>query len=537
MKRSQNPGSSGGFIGGTDGAGERLALDLDVSIWVKVGAYDAVSGGYSGHQVEDLTAGGFNVPLNDASTGPVLNFFVASGATSDQPLFEVNSNKAVPLNTIVRAHRDYLDPDYGQDWRFSYFDVTNIVFITDINWFFTVNQTWTFIANVTFTYTGPINSLELYAIPVEFCGLMYWCIDREPDLAGSVNNYAPHSYKPTYYFSSNSVNSTLTGWLAPQNFPTTQPLVSDGLLFILMNDTAGKNLTIKHESGSSTAANRFDTWTQADIVLTYGQAVLCQYDFTKLRYRVLWGGPGTSGTDVDWDYQTFNDADYTVVQTTPPTVLIVAQIGVLTSNRTATLPAPTTAGQVVHLLDMNGGVNNGTNKILTATASGTINGAASGPSITAAYGRLTFVADGISNWECVVPFDFGQTNMTGNYTITGTPADVGHGFQINIPSAGIYEIILSVAAILAQTGTGDVIKAYLYDGSATVPNSFLQMCQTQVVSLSITDVACKAFLYFATGAATLKLYAFTTAMAPTGLVYGGNGTSDPTTNATWKRLQ
>lgn len=67
--------------------------------------------------------------------------------------------------------------------------------------------------------------------------------------------------------------------------------ISAGLLdnqrLLLVNFT-GSNLTIKHESGSATAANRITTMTGTDIATTGNGAAEFVYDTTTARWICLW---------------------------------------------------------------------------------------------------------------------------------------------------------------------------------------------------------------------------------------------------------
>lgn len=98
-------------------------------------------------------------------------------------------------------------------------------------------------------------------------------------ISSSQNDYAPGVADVVYLTSSTAVN--LTGLVASS---------SDGFAVLLMNVNAanGSKITLKHESSSSTAANRFRSATGGDVVLyADGGSALAVYHSGSSRWRIL----------------------------------------------------------------------------------------------------------------------------------------------------------------------------------------------------------------------------------------------------------
>lgn len=98
-------------------------------------------------------------------------------------------------------------------------------------------------------------------------------------LSASQNNYAPGVCDILRLTSSTAID--ITGLAAA---------TADGALRLLINTNAsgGANITLKHESASSTAANRFRSVTAADIVLLPdGGSVTLTYSNAISRWRIL----------------------------------------------------------------------------------------------------------------------------------------------------------------------------------------------------------------------------------------------------------
>lgn len=102
--------------------------------------------------------------------------------------------------------------------------------------------------------------------------------DITPDtIATSQNNYEPTGF-------SNSVSMRLIASAAVNI--TGLAGGSDGRLMIVYNISA-YNITFKHQSSSSTAANRFICSSGGDAVLRPGYSFTFQYDATSSRWRLL----------------------------------------------------------------------------------------------------------------------------------------------------------------------------------------------------------------------------------------------------------
>lgn len=98
-------------------------------------------------------------------------------------------------------------------------------------------------------------------------------------LAASQNNYAPGVCDIIRLSSSTAID--ITGLVAG---------TVDGALRLLINTNAsgGSAITLKHESASSTAANRFRSVTIADVILLAdGGSVTLTYSTAISRWRIL----------------------------------------------------------------------------------------------------------------------------------------------------------------------------------------------------------------------------------------------------------
>lgn len=98
-------------------------------------------------------------------------------------------------------------------------------------------------------------------------------------LSSSQNDYAPGVADVVYLTSSAAVN--ITGLAASS---------SDGFAVLLMNVNAsgGQKITLKHESASSSAANRFRAASGGDVVLyADGGSALAVYHSGSSRWRIL----------------------------------------------------------------------------------------------------------------------------------------------------------------------------------------------------------------------------------------------------------
>ena len=98
-------------------------------------------------------------------------------------------------------------------------------------------------------------------------------------LSTSQNNYDPGTCDILRLSSSTAID--ITGLVAPS---------VDGAMRLVINTNAsgGANITLKHESASSTAGNRFRSVTAADIVLLPdGGSVTLTYSNAISRWRIL----------------------------------------------------------------------------------------------------------------------------------------------------------------------------------------------------------------------------------------------------------
>jgi hypothetical protein len=93
-------------------------------------------------------------------------------------------------------------------------------------------------------------------------------------LTADANDYAP-SVGDIYRLSSNAARN-ITGWTA----------WSDGTVKLLVN-VGVNNITLKHQSASSSASNRFITPTAGDYIIAPGGSAAFYWDATDSRVRVL----------------------------------------------------------------------------------------------------------------------------------------------------------------------------------------------------------------------------------------------------------
>ena len=101
-------------------------------------------------------------------------------------------------------------------------------------------------------------------------------------ITANVDNYAPCC--------SNENNGYFQRWTSTGAFDVTgyagDGNIQPGEVRLIVN-VGSNNITLKHESASSTAANRFLNSTGADIVLSANQAADMIYDSTSQRWRVF----------------------------------------------------------------------------------------------------------------------------------------------------------------------------------------------------------------------------------------------------------
>jgi hypothetical protein len=105
----------------------------------------------------------------------------------------------------------------------------------------------------------------------------------------------------------------ITGTVATLNGAVAPTTYTDGSLLIVSNASAN-TITINHESGSATAANRFALPGSTLLTLTAGQAVQFYYDTTAARWRAAAGsgagGGGASAWATSYAYQAGNSVTY-----------------------------------------------------------------------------------------------------------------------------------------------------------------------------------------------------------------------------------
>lgn len=149
----------------------------------------------------------------------------------------------------------------------------------------TANTTTTLSSSVVLTITG--GSKVVYETPVEICGYLFWCYQTETPWAADQNDWIGPSdagfEAVVYRIQADPDPASLTGMVA----------AGDGQVVCLMN-VGVLAITLKNESASSTAANRFYLPGSADLVLSVYDSVICWYDPIDTRWKVL-GSSASSG--------------------------------------------------------------------------------------------------------------------------------------------------------------------------------------------------------------------------------------------------
>lgn len=103
-------------------------------------------------------------------------------------------------------------------------------------------------------------------------------------LTADTHNWAPTSFATAFTVrASTDAARTLTGLAGG----------AAGRLVLLLN-VGSQDLVLAHESGSSTAANRFDLESDDDQTIAGGGGRLLEYDGVSLRWRVVGGGGGSA---------------------------------------------------------------------------------------------------------------------------------------------------------------------------------------------------------------------------------------------------
>ena len=103
---------------------------------------------------------------------------------------------------------------------------------------------------------------------------------RPPQTSGSYNDFNPQGLDTAVGMEIEpSTNTTLTGLNATQG--------RQRRLFLLRNRDSSRTVTLKHQSASSSAANRFDLPGAADLVIQPNGALLIWYDDSRERWTAF----------------------------------------------------------------------------------------------------------------------------------------------------------------------------------------------------------------------------------------------------------
>ncbi len=145
--------------------------------------------------------------------------------------------------------------------------------------------------NITSVWMQIINLIASYSWtfsnPIRQCSWLYWCSANITLSTFSTNNLSLASTKKIVYRLDTSADADLTGIVAG----------ASGQVLLLTNVSA-YTISLRNESASSSAANRFQLPDAADIDLSPDAVALLWYDVTDLRWKVL-AAPGLTVAESD----------------------------------------------------------------------------------------------------------------------------------------------------------------------------------------------------------------------------------------------
>ena len=236
--------------------------------------------------------------------------------------------------------------------------------------------------NAVSTSIGGVSPLAFHDAAFFPCGSLYFKTPATGTVAANTNDYGSVGQNSVLHLNvTASVN--LTGILAPTLEHS--PLLEQKILY--MKNVGTNPLTLKHESGSSSANNRFNLPDGLDVVIAPNHYVVLMYDVDPTDRWTVIGGTGASARAT----RAVSDAAVTVLSTD-----YYVSLTALTAPRIVTLPASIPDGVEFMVKDESGDA--GTfNITVKGNGSETIDNAA-GQLINQAYGSVSVIRRNGSWW-------------------------------------------------------------------------------------------------------------------------------------------
>ena len=297
------------------------------------------------------------------------------------------------------------------------------------------------------TYSGPVVTGTL-----DIQQNIQWSGDLTPaSFSTDQNDYNPGSLSTASTLRLNPTASVnLTGLAGG----------TDGRIIILHNINAAQSLTLKDESASSTAANRFAL--TADVSMSPDGVAFLQYDSTSQRWRAVSGGGGGGGGAP-------TTSQYVVIaldgSLSAERVLAVSGLATLTdgganANATIGVPAATAADQETSTSTTVAVVPGVQHRHPSAVKAWARWNAA--VSVAANYNAPTVTDNGTGDWTV----NFTTAFSSANYGISGAPGQVATSTTTGLtiganPAAGSCRIFI-VAGNINQDPAIDVVCASFF---------------------------------------------------------------------------
>lgn len=229
-------------------------------------------------------------------------------------------------------------------------------------------------STVPFTWaTGDVINIDAELPVAEYAGGIGNTATISPTaLSGDVNDYNPSGLSTANYvrIDGGAADRNITGLTAP---------ASGSSIVTLVNIGTTNNLVLKHQSGSSSATNRFLNGGGTDITLTPGSLAACWYDTTTTRWRVGGAGGGGGGYTIE------------TISTTSTVSATNRVVSITAGGITVSLPASPSSGDYLLLKDTNG--NATSSNIIIAGNGHNIDGSSSF-TLTTSYSAIYVVYNG-----------------------------------------------------------------------------------------------------------------------------------------------